>query len=147
MFKNYNYNYINGLTSCIGCFTFYQIVLSLSDIEFLDGYLTLFTHIYRWERSGKCSMLNSHIVTRAIEANLTSLTSVFTTEVHHMHVIADLLDTLEIPSSNDSYSPPIQVILNLTKSIIHYFFACCKDDGKFFFLIRRYIDFSYCFSF
>lgn len=78
------------------------------------------------------SLLNSQIITKAVEANLTSLTLLFANEVSHMHIIADILDTLEIPTPNDSYSPPIQVILNLTQSTVNYFFACCRDDGKNF---------------
>lgn len=89
---------------------------------------------FRWEKNGQVPLLNSHIVTKAIQANLTNLTSLFANEVHHMHIIAEILDTMEIPIPNDSYSPPIQVILNLTQSTVNYFFACCRDDGKDLFL-------------
>ncbi|CAH1156206.1 unnamed protein product [Phaedon cochleariae] len=85
--------------------------------------------LLQWEKSGRVPCLNSKIITRALEANLTNLTSLFSSEVLHMHVIADILDTMEIPKPTESYSPPIQVILNLTQSTVNYFFACCHDDG------------------
>ncbi|KAJ8931709.1 hypothetical protein NQ314_015356 [Rhamnusium bicolor] len=85
--------------------------------------------LLKWEKSGQVTLLNSHIISRAVQANLTNLTSLFASEVLHMHIIADILDSIEIPIPNDSYSPPIQVILNLTQSTVNYFFACCKDDG------------------
>ncbi|XP_023310330.1 integrator complex subunit 5-like [Anoplophora glabripennis] len=98
------------------------------DSDFSQMWHNLLT-LLKWERSGQVSLLNSHIVTKAIESNLTNLTSLFVHEVNHMHIIADILDIMEIPVPNDSYSPPIQVILNLTQSTVNYFFACCRDDG------------------
>lgn len=47
-----------------------------------------------------------------------------------MHILADILDTVEIPTLTESFNLPIEVILNLTQSTVNYFFACCKDDGK-----------------
>ncbi|XP_023025427.1 integrator complex subunit 5 omd [Leptinotarsa decemlineata] len=85
--------------------------------------------LLRWEKSGRVTCLNSRIISRTIESNLTNLTSLFTSENLHMHIIADILDTMEIPNPNESYSPSLQVILNLTQSTVNYFFACCYDDG------------------
>lgn len=86
--------------------------------------------LLEWEKSGKVALLNSRIIGRALEENFTSLTSVFSSEVHHMHIIADIVDKTEIPLGNPSYNPPIKVILNLTQSAVNYFFACCASDGK-----------------
>lgn len=75
-------------------------------------------------------MLNSRVITRAIEFNLTNLTMTFNTETKYMHILADILDTVEVPNVTESSSLPIQVILNLTQSTVNYFFACCQDDGE-----------------
>lgn len=75
-------------------------------------------------------MLNSHFITKAIESNLTNITVVFKRERAYMHVIADILDTVEIPSITESINLPVEVILNLTESTVNYFFVCCKDDGE-----------------
>lgn len=85
--------------------------------------------LLEWEKSENIPLLNSHIVTRALEENFIHLTSVFSSEIHHMHIIADILDKTEIPSSGTSYNPPIRVILNLTQAAVNYFFACCRDEG------------------
>ncbi|XP_057653331.1 integrator complex subunit 5 isoform X1 [Diorhabda carinulata] len=85
--------------------------------------------LLRWEKSDKAPILKSRIITRSLEANLTNLTALLSNEVLHMHVIADILDTMEIPVLNASYNPPIAVVLNLTQSTVNYFFACCKDNG------------------
>lgn len=86
--------------------------------------------LLEWEKSGKVPILNCRIVTRALEENFINLTSVFSSEVHHMHIIADILDKTEIPSTSTSYNPPIRVILNLTQSAVNYFFACCAHEGR-----------------
>ncbi|KAG5897481.1 hypothetical protein JTB14_031106 [Gonioctena quinquepunctata] len=98
------------------------------DLDLSQMWNNLLT-LLQWEKSGRVPFLNSRIITRTIEANLTNLTSLFTSENLHMHIIADILDTMEIPTPNESYSPPIQVILNMTQSTVNYFFACCHDDG------------------
>ncbi|XP_072378563.1 integrator complex subunit 5 [Diabrotica undecimpunctata] len=85
--------------------------------------------LLRWEKSGKVPLLNSKVITRSLEANLPSLTALLSNEVLHVHVIADILDTMEIPVQNGPYNPPIEVVLNLTQSTVNYFFQCCKDDG------------------
>lgn len=77
-------------------------------------------------------LLQSLIITKAIEANLPNLTLLFAKEVQHIHVIADIIDILNIPYPNKAYKPPIQVVLNLTQSTVNYFFLCCKDEGKFY---------------
>ncbi|CAG9854734.1 unnamed protein product [Phyllotreta striolata] len=85
--------------------------------------------LLQWEKSGKVALLNSKIITRSLEANLPNLTSLLSNEVLHMHIIADILDSMEIPQPISSYNPPVGVILNLTQSTVNYFFACCKDEG------------------
>lgn len=54
----------------------------------------------------------------------------FNNDINHMHILADILDTVEVPSGTDSFNLPIQVALSLTQSTVNYFFACCMDDGK-----------------
>ncbi|XP_066144042.1 integrator complex subunit 5 isoform X1 [Euwallacea fornicatus] len=85
--------------------------------------------LLEWEKNGKVTLLASCIISRALEENFISLTSVFSSEVHHMHIIAEVLDKTEIPTLNASYNPPIRVILNLTQSAVNYFFACCASEG------------------
>ncbi|KAF7279142.1 hypothetical protein GWI33_007556 [Rhynchophorus ferrugineus] len=85
--------------------------------------------LLEWEKSDKVPILKSRMISRALEGNFIHLTSVFSSEIHHMHIIADILDRTEIPSAGSSYSPPIRVILNLTQSTVNYFFACCRDSG------------------
>lgn len=97
-----------------------------SDLSFMWENLL---RLLKWERSGRVSLLNSLVISTAIENNLVNLTSLFATEHLHMHVIADILDLMEIPNPESTYHPPIQVILNLTQSTVNYFFACCKDEG------------------
>ncbi|ENN75427.1 hypothetical protein YQE_07978, partial [Dendroctonus ponderosae] len=85
--------------------------------------------LLEWEKSDKISLLNCRFVSRALEENFINLTSVFSSEVHHVHIIADILDKTGIPMVSSSYSPPIRVILNLTQSAVNYFFACCRAEG------------------
>ncbi|XP_030761620.1 integrator complex subunit 5 [Sitophilus oryzae] len=85
--------------------------------------------LLEWEESETVAILKARIVSRAIRENFIHLTSVFSSEVHHMHIVADILDKTQIPSVGSSYSPPIRVILNLTQSAVNYFFACCRDEG------------------
>ncbi|KAL3269332.1 hypothetical protein HHI36_008404 [Cryptolaemus montrouzieri] len=112
-----------------------------------DNLLTLL----KWEKSGKVPILKCHFVTRAIYENLESITSVFGSEINHMHVIADLLDQLEIPSSSAPFTLNSLVILNLAQSTVNYFFACCtcEDSGskirgfkKVYSILRRLCIFS-----
>lgn len=92
----------------------------------------LSTYFYfSWEKSGNVPILNSRMITRAIETNLKNMTTAFNSELDYTHILADILDTVEIPNVAESYNLPIQVILNLTQSTVNYFFACCKDDGKY----------------
>lgn len=98
-------------------------------IPFAIKKITITILCFRWEQSGKISVLNSRIITRAVELNLKNITTIFANEVNHMHIISDILDTMEIPVINDSFNPPIQVILNLTQSTVNYFFVCCKNEG------------------
>lgn len=74
-------------------------------------------------------MLKGQMISRAIYANLETITSVFGSEIHHMHVLAELLDKLEIPSTNTPLTLNTLVILNLTQSTVNYFFACCASEG------------------
>lgn len=86
--------------------------------------------LLEWEKSGKVPQLNNRLVARAIEENFENLTYVFASEVHHVHIIAQIVDRTEIPSFSSSYNPPIRVILNLTQSAVNYFFECCAShDG------------------
>ncbi|XP_044754363.1 integrator complex subunit 5 [Coccinella septempunctata] len=86
--------------------------------------------LLKWEKSEKVMMLKGQMISRAIYANLETITSVFGSEIHHMHVIAELLDKLEIPSTNTPLTLNTPVILNLTQSTVNYFFACCAShDG------------------
>ncbi|XP_045475302.1 integrator complex subunit 5 [Harmonia axyridis] len=86
--------------------------------------------LLRWEKSGKVPMLKGQMISRALYANLETITSVFGSEIHHMHVIAELLDKLEIPSANTPLTLSVPIILNLTQSTVNYFFACCaSQDG------------------
>ncbi|CAG9762733.1 unnamed protein product [Ceutorhynchus assimilis] len=85
--------------------------------------------LLEWEKGEKVPHLRCPLITRALEENFVSLTSVFASEVHHMHVIAEILDKTEIPTSGTSFNPPIEAILNLTQGAVNYFFACCADDG------------------
>lgn len=84
---------------------------------------------FSWEKTGSVTQLNSHMISRAIESNLVNLTSLFGSESLHVHVIADILVTVEIPTPNSCYNPSIQVVLNLTQSTVNYFFVCTKDEG------------------
>ncbi|KAL1494259.1 hypothetical protein ABEB36_009883 [Hypothenemus hampei] len=85
--------------------------------------------LLEWEKSGKVSIMNSCIVSRALEENFINLTSVFSSEVHHSHIIAEILDKTEIPQPNTPYNSPIRFILNLTQSAVNYFFICCASEG------------------
>lgn len=94
--------------------------------------------LLEWEKSDKISLLNCRFVSRALEENFINLTSVFSSEVHHVHIIADILDKTGIPMLSSSYSPPIRVILNLTQSAVNYFFACCRAEGMSKFLCIQF---------
>lgn len=89
-----------------------------------------FNFVSRWEKSGSIPVVNSRIISRAIEYNLTNLTMAFNSDIKNVHIIADILDIVAIPTVSESSNLPIEVILNLTQSTVNYFFACCKDDGK-----------------
>ncbi|CAH0555830.1 unnamed protein product [Brassicogethes aeneus] len=85
--------------------------------------------LLRWEKTNKYPILSSKLVSRAIQSNLTNLTNLFASEILHMHIIADILDTIEIPTTKMTYNPPLQVILNLSQSTVNYFYACAKEQG------------------
>ncbi|KAJ8920161.1 hypothetical protein NQ315_011822 [Exocentrus adspersus] len=104
-------------------------VQKLSETDEEDPTLTQLWDNLFWEKSGQIVLLNSNIVTKALQSNLASITSLFAEDAHHMHIVSDILDTMEIPMPNDSYNPPIEVIFNITQSTVNYFFACCRDDG------------------
>ncbi|CAH1979518.1 unnamed protein product [Acanthoscelides obtectus] len=80
-------------------------------------------------KTGRTSILQSRLVSKAIEDNLIKLTSLFATETLHIHDMSDILDALELPSLKEPSNVRIEVVLNLTQSTVNYFFACCKDDG------------------
>ncbi|XP_050314392.1 integrator complex subunit 5 [Anthonomus grandis grandis] len=105
---------------------------SIQNEETLDlsqMWMNLLT-LLEWEKNGTVPIMHSsRLVTRALEENFNHLTSVFASEKHHMHIIADILDKTEIPPGSSSYNPPIRVILNLTQSAVNYFFACCREQG------------------
>ncbi|KAK9890861.1 hypothetical protein WA026_012206 [Henosepilachna vigintioctopunctata] len=86
--------------------------------------------LLKWEKSGKVPILKSQLVSKAIYSNLESITSVFGSEIHHMHVIAELLDSLDVPSSKSQPTLNTLVILNLTQSTVNYFFACCASEDS-----------------
>lgn len=76
--------------------------------------------------------LRSKLISQAVHMNLTNLTYIFKNETPHVHVIAEILDILEIPSVNKIhlYVPPVQVIINFTQATVNYFFICCNEDGS-----------------
>lgn len=78
-------------------------------------------------------LLRSKIISQALFVNLTSLTSIFKNDTQHVHLLAELLDLLEVPSISKFhlYTPPVQVIINFTLATVNYFFKCCKE-GKIY---------------
>ena len=85
--------------------------------------------VYRWEKSGRVSLLDSQIVTKAILTNLTHFTAVFGNETLHVHVMSNILTDLDIPVSTNMDNLPAEVILNLTQATVNYFFICCHEEG------------------
>lgn len=85
-----------------------------------------------WEKQNTVQLLRSKIISQALFINLTSLTSIFKRDTQHVHLVAELLDLLEVPSINKFhlYTPPVQVIINFTLATVNYFFKCC-GEGKY----------------
>ncbi|XP_060525914.1 integrator complex subunit 5 [Cylas formicarius] len=90
-----------------------------------DNLLTLL----KWEKKKQIALMDCHIVTKALEENFIKLTSIFSSEVSHIHIIADILDESEMPNVGSCYSPSVRIILNLTQATVNYFFACCREEG------------------
>lgn len=88
--------------------------------------------LLRWEKSNKVPLLKCQLISKALYFNLEAIVEVFNTEKAYMHVISDIIDYLDIPSVSIPYTPNCLIILNLTQSIINYFFVCCRDEGTFF---------------
>lgn len=94
--------------------------------------------LYRWEKLGTIQLLRSKIISQALFINLTSLTLIFKNETPHVHLVAELLDLLEVPSVNKLhfYTPPVQVVINFTLAAVNYFFKCCREGEL---PIRRFV--------
>lgn len=73
------------------------------------------------------------MISRALYFNLSNLTSYYAKEksLSLLHTLSEIFDVLNIPAieENPKYSPPIEVILNLTNGTVEYFFSCCKEEG------------------
>lgn len=96
--------------------------------------LNIFLNVlFRWQKSKKVQVLNSNIISRAIEYNLLHVTKAFAAEsLASKHTISKILDELNVLDleNNQTYNPPIEVILNLTTATVSYFFACCHETGN-----------------
>ncbi|VEN53047.1 unnamed protein product [Callosobruchus maculatus] len=85
--------------------------------------------VEQFNKNGRRSLLQSRLISSAIEDNLLKLTSLFVTETTHIHAISDILDAIELPSLDAPCNIRFEVILNVTQSTVNYFYACCKDEG------------------
>ncbi|KAF2885662.1 hypothetical protein ILUMI_20513 [Ignelater luminosus] len=102
--------------------------------------------LLQWEKSDQIPLLRSKLISRAIYANLTSLTRAFgSNKLEHdeYHTVAELLDLLDLPSpeGHQSYTIPIEAILNFTFATVNYFFVCCRETDvttKFIGYTRTY---------
>lgn len=113
--------------SCMLCMT--------SDASYsYKANIILIINSSRWELADKIPALRCSLVSRAIKNNLISLTSFYCKEesIEILHILSDILTLLKIPAVDEmqSYSPPVEVILNLTNGTINYFFICCNKSSK-----------------
>lgn len=101
-----------------------------SDVDLHQMWKNLLT-LLRWEKLGTVQLLRSKIISQALFINLTSLTSIFKNNTPHVHLIAELLELLEVPSLNkfNLFTPPVQVIMNFTLATVNYFFLCCQEGN------------------
>ncbi|XP_022918107.2 integrator complex subunit 5 [Onthophagus taurus] len=89
--------------------------------------------LLKWEKTCKVQVLKSQIITRGLQYNLITFTSIFAKKNFPntiLHIMAETLEILNVPSymvNGLSFSPPMQVILNFTNGIVNYFFICCKE--------------------
>lgn len=94
---------------------------------------------FSWEKLNTIQLLRSKIISQALFINSTSLTSIFKNDTNHVHLVAELLHLLEVPSIQkfQFYTPPVQVIINFTLATVNYFFKCCAE-GKIRINLRLY---------
>lgn len=77
-------------------------------------------------------VLNSCIISHAIEYNLLHITKSFEVDnLESKHLISKILNELNIfdLEEHKNYNAPIEVILNLTTASVSYFFASCHESG------------------
>lgn len=89
---------------------------------------------FRWEKSRKVQIMNTRIISRAIEYNLLHITKAFSKKaLESRHVLAKILNelnVLDLEQQSRSYNPSIEVLLNLTTASVSYFFASCHESGN-----------------
>lgn len=71
--------------------------------------------------------IKSHIISKAIQVNLASLTDIFGQQEENVHIIAEILTNLDI--SNSLEGMPVEVVLKLTQATVNYFFICCNETA------------------
>ncbi|XP_046419986.1 integrator complex subunit 5 isoform X1 [Neodiprion fabricii] len=105
-----------------------QFTTSSNDGEGRQLFKNLIT-LLKWEKSDQVLILKSGIVTRAVRSNLQQISSMLMKIDNPLlaHDIAGILNLICIPD-RDHYVPSIQLALQLTRSMIRYFFICIEEN-------------------
>lgn len=112
-----------------------QVLNLLRDVKKLEASEQVWKNLctmLEWEKSNEIPCLQSRLISRAIYANLIYITKSFGNRklrIEVLHVIAELLDLLDSPNPEgyESYTIPLQAILNFTSATVNYFFLCCSE--------------------
>lgn len=90
--------------------------------------------LLEWEKGDDFPLLGSKIISKAIYANMENLTSLFSDKKTHpsiLHIIVELFQALDVPSSEGhlSYRLSLQTVMSFTRAVVNYIFVCCKESG------------------
>lgn len=100
-----------------------------------SNYIYIFSFLirisfFRWEKSSKVAILQSRMITSALRSNLHQISCLLmrTDDFDLANDIAVLLDLLSTPEKDHILN--VELMLRLTRALIHYFFLCIVQTGK-----------------